>query len=134
MTLAAVVAALPAVQALGASVTPGMIPGPALMAVLVAAIVAVGLAGLHPMIGVSLVVPVLAAGPFGISPAVLVATAVFGWGLNGAISPWALPIAAASAHFRVPLRDIVTGRTLLFVLLHALTGLLLLLAANALLR
>jgi hypothetical protein len=132
MTLAGVVSSLPAVQALGASVTPGLISGPALMAALVVTIVVAGLAGLHPMISVGLLVPVLAAGAFGLCPAVLAATAVFGWGLNGCLSPWALPVAAAAAHFRVPLRGLINRRTLLFVATYALAGLAFLSAVNVL--
>jgi hypothetical protein len=132
MTLAGVVSSLPAVQALGGSVTPGLIAGPALMAALVATMVVAGLAGLHPMISVGLLVPVLAAGAFGLCPAVLVATAVFGWCLNGCLSPWALPVAAAAAHFGVPLRSIVTRRTLLFVATYGVAGVAFLSVVNAL--
>ena len=64
--LGTVVAALPAVHALGASVTPGMISGVALMAALVFVLVGLGQAGLHPMIGNGILLPVIAAGPFGI--------------------------------------------------------------------
>ena len=130
MCLAAVVAALPAVQALATSVTPGVIPWPLLMGGLVVALVAVGMLGLHPMIGVGILVPVLASAPFGICPSVLVATAVFAWGLNGALSPWALPLAAASAHFGVPVRELVTRGSVFFVLAYFIAGLSFLAAAN----
>ena len=131
-TLAVVMAAVPAVQALGASVTPGLLPAPLLMAAMVLAMTVVGLAGMHPMIVVGLIVPVLASGGFGLCAPVIVATAVFAWGLNGALSPWALPLAAASAHFGVPVRGLVSRRTFAYVSLHAIAGIAFLAGVNAL--
>jgi hypothetical protein len=129
--LGTVVAALPAVQELGASVTPGMISGIALMAALVFALVALGLAGLHPMIGVGILLPVLASGAFGIYPAVLVATGVFAWGLSASISMWTLPVVAASTNFGVPVRELLSRRSLLYGFLYAMAGILYLGAVNA---
>ena len=131
--LAATVSALPAVQSLGSSVTPGMISGVALMASVVFTLVGLGLAGLHPMIGVGILLLVLAAGEFGIHPAVLVATAVFSWGLSGSISMWTLPVVSASIHFGVPVRELFTRRSLAYGLLYAIGGILYLGAVNAVL-
>ena len=129
--LAVTVSALPAVQAFGASVTPGMISGVALMAAFIFTLVGFGLAGLHPMIGIGILLPVLASGSFGIHPAVLVATAVFSWGLSASISMWTLPLVSASINFGVPVRELVTRRSLLFGLLYAIAGILYLGAVNA---
>lgn len=130
--LAATVSALPAVQALGASVTPGAIAGPALLATAVLVLVSLGLTGLHPMIGIGILLPVLAAGAFGIHPAILVATAVFSWGLSASISMWTLPLVSASLNFGVPVRELFTRRSLLFGLAYAIAGILYLGAVNAL--
>ncbi|HXZ50089.1 MAG TPA: hypothetical protein VEG27_13795 [Usitatibacter sp.] len=129
--LAAVVAALPSAHAFGAAVTPGLVSGFALIVALVFVLVALGQAGLHPMIGAGIVVPVIAAGPFGVCHAVLVETAVFAWGLSASISMWTLPIVAASISFNVPVRSLVSRRNLLFGLLYALAGVLYLGAVNA---
>lgn len=129
--LAAVVSALPAVRAMGASMTPGLISGFPLLAALVFALVALGLAGLHPMIGAGILLPVLASGPFGITPVVLVSGAVFAWALSASISMWTLPVVAASIHFGVPVRELMTRRSLLYGLLYAAAGVLYLGAVNA---
>lgn len=131
--LAVTVSALPAVQSLGSSVTPGMISGVALMASVVFTLVALGLAGLHPMIGIGILLPVLAAGDFGIHPAALVATAVFSWGLSASISMWTLPLVSASIHFGVPVRELLNRRSLAYGLLYAIGGILYLGAVNAVL-
>ncbi len=129
--LATSVSALPLVQALAGTVVPGAVSGAGLIAALVFALLALGLAGLHPMIGVGIVMPVLAAAPFGVRSPVLVASAVFGWGLSAALSVWSLPVVAASLQFSVPVRALVTGRNLLFGVLYAASGVAVLAAANA---
>lgn len=128
--LAAVVSSLPQVQSLGASVTPGMISGVVLMAALVSVLVALGVAGLHPMIGAGILLPVLAAGAFGICDAVLVSTAIFAWGLSASISPWTLPVVAASISFGVPVRAMLSRRSLVFALWYAIAGIVYLGAVN----
>lgn len=129
--LAVVVAALPAAHAVGADLTPGIVSGFALIAALVVVLVTLGLAGLHPMIGVGILLPVLAAGPFGICHTVLVETAVFAWGLSASISMWTLPIVAASLNFEVPVHELMSRRSLAFGAAYALFGILYLGAVNA---
>lgn len=129
--LATVVAASPSARAVGASITPGMISGFALIAALVFVLYLCGLAGLHPMIGVGIVLPVIAGGPFGVSHAVLVSTGIFAWGLSASISMWSLPIVAASLSFHVPVRALVTRRDFLFGVAYGLAGTIYLGAVNA---
>jgi hypothetical protein len=129
--LGAAIASLPAVREIGASVTPEVISGPVLLAVMVFVLLVLGQAGLHPMIGSSLVVPVIAAGGFGVCAVVVVTAGVFAWALNASISIWTLPVAVAASIFGVEARQMVSRRTLLFALAHALAGLLYLFAANA---
>lgn len=132
--LGSVIASLPSVQQLGASVTPDMISGPALLAALVAAMLLLGQVGLHPMISSSVLVPVICVGNFGICPVVAVATAVFAWGVNATISIWTIPMAMAASTFGVPVARLVSRWTMLFALVYAAAAVALLSALNATLR
>jgi len=129
--LGAAVASLPAVRELGASMTPDAISGPALLAALVVVLLVLGQAGLHPMIGSSIVIPVLASGGFGICSAVIVAAGVFAWALNASVSIWTLPVAVAASTFGIAPRQMISRRTLQFTALYAMAGLLYLAAVNA---
>jgi hypothetical protein len=131
--LGAAIAALPFVRALGSSMTPDMISGPALLAALVVVLLVLGQAGLHPMIGSSIVVPVVAAGGFGLCGVVIVSAGVFAWALNASVSIWTLPVAVAASSFGVPAAQMLSRRTLQFAALHALAGIAFLWAANAVL-
>ncbi len=129
--LATVVAASPYARAIGASIDPAMISGFALLAALIFVLYLFGLAGLHPMIGAGIVLPVIASGSFGVSHAVLASAAVFAWGLSASISMWSLPIVAAALSFSVPVRSLVTRRDLLFGVAYGIAGALYLGAVNA---
>jgi hypothetical protein len=131
--LGAAIASLPVVRELGASMTPDMISGPALLAALVLVLLVLGQAGLHPMIGSSIVIPVVAAGGFGICGVALVAAGVFAWALNASISIWTLPVAVAASTFGVAARQMLSRRTLQFAALHALVGIIYLGATNKIL-
>lgn len=132
--LGAAVAALPAVQRLGAGVTPDMISGPLLIGALVALLVAVGQLGLHPMIGVSLAIPVVATGDFGVAGVALVCSAAFAWGLTASVSIWTLPVAVAAGAFGVPAAQMLSRRALAFLLVYMAAGIGYLSAMNAVLR
>lgn len=116
--LGTVIGSLREVSAMAASITPGFLSGVPLIAALVLVVVAGGVLGLHPMIAATVLLPILAGGAFGVSPAVLVATVVFAWGLNASISIWSLPLAAASSVFQVPLRGLCTGPALRFAAVY----------------
>lgn len=131
--LGAAVASLPAVQSLGTAMTPELISGPALLAALVIVLLVLGQAGLHPMIGSSIVIPVVAAGSFGVCGVAVVSAGVFAWALNASVSIWTLPVAVAASAFGVPARRMLTARTLRFAALHALAGIAFLGIANAIL-
>ena len=132
--LGAAIAALPAVQALGREVTPAMASGPVLLGGLVLVLLALGQLGLHPMIGASLVIPVVAGGDFGLCAVVLVSAGVFAWALNASVSIWTLPVAVASSAFSVNATRMMSRATWKYLALHAAGGILYLAAANALLR
>lgn len=123
MLLGAVVAALPPVVALAASMSPSALTGVPLVVAMVVVLVALGQLGLHPMIGVSIFVPVFASGAFGISPPLLVAAAVFSWGLSASVAIWTLPVAVAATSFSVPVARLYTRRALIFMLALGALGL-----------
>lgn len=131
--LGAVIAGLHEVSDVARSVTPAFLTGLPLIAALTLALIGSGLLGLHPMIGASVLLPILDGGGFGVAPAVLVATAVFAWGLSATISIWSLPVAAASSLFQVPLRTLAAGRALTFAALYVAGAVAYLGLANALL-
>ena len=132
--LGASIAALPEVQSLGAGVTPELVSGPALLAGLVFLLLALGQLGLHPMIGASLVLPVVAGGDFGVCAVALVSAGVFAWALNASVSIWTLPVAVAASAFGVQATQMVSRRTWTYLWLHAAGGVAYLAAANSLLQ
>lgn len=132
--LGAAVGALPAVRELGASLTPAMISGPAVIAAIVVILVIVGQMGLHPIVGSSVLVPIVAVGDFGVADVVAVCTAIFAWGLNGTLSIWSLPMAMSASSFGVSVGRMVSGRSLAYVLAFGASGVALLSAINAAIR
>jgi len=122
--LGVVIGSAPRVADLAAGMTPTLISGAPLLAALVVVLVGLGQVGLHPMIGASIVVPIIASGAFGIDPVVLVASAVFSWGLSAAISIFTLPVAVAATTFGVPVRQLYTAATARFAVLMIGAGVL----------
>lgn len=131
MVLGVAVGSLPLVGDLAASVTPGVIAGWPLLATMVALLVGLGQLGLHPMVGASVLVPLISAGAFEISPPVLVAAAVFAWGLSAAVSIWTLPVAVAATTFAVPLSQLWTRRSVAFGVVLGAIGVVYLGVVNA---
>lgn len=124
-------ATLPEVQQAAQILLPGLMSGGWLLTLLVVVLVSMGQLGLHPMIGVSLLVPLVAAGPFGIAPVILVNAGVFAWGLSAAVAIWTLPVAIASTTFAVPVRQLLTRQSALWGVLMGVTGCAYLAAFNA---
>ena len=131
--LGAVIAGLHDVSDAARSMTPAFLTGLPLIAALTLALIGSGLLGLHPMIGATVLLPILDGGGFGVAPVVLVATAVFAWGLSATISIWTLPVAAASSLFQVPLRMLAAGRALTFAAFYVAGAVAYLGVVNALL-
>lgn len=129
--LGAVVSALPAVRELSGAVTPEMISGPAVIGAMVATLVLLGQAGLHPIVSTSVMVPIVMLGDFGVSDTVAACAAVFAWGLNGCVSIWSLPMAMSASAFGVTTGAMITRRGLAFVLALGIGGVALLSAINA---
>lgn len=128
--LGSVVASLPAVQGLGASVTPDLISGPAILAALAALMLVLGQLGVHPMITSSILVPVICIGNFGVCDAIAVATAVFAWAVNATISIWTIPMAVTASTFGLPVGRLVTLRNVAFSMTYAVLGVALLASVN----
>lgn len=101
-------AGLPEVQHAAQTVLPSLVSGGLLITLLVVTLVSLGQLGLHPMIGVSLLVPMVSTGPFGIAPIALVSAGVFAWGLSAALAVWTLPVAVAATTFEVPVSRLLT--------------------------
>ena len=133
MLLGVVVGALPPVVALAEGMSPSALTGAPLLVAMVVILVALGQAGLHPMIGVSIFVPVFASGAFGISPPLLVAAAVFSWGLSASVAIWTLPVAVAATSFDVPVVRLYSGAAIRYLLLVGALGLAYLVAVNTVL-
>jgi hypothetical protein len=82
-------------------------------------LVGLGQVGLHPMIGASILVPLLSAQDFGIHPLIIGAMCVFAWGMSAAVSVWTLPISVSAAVFQVPVTRLVSIRLLKMALLNS---------------
>ena len=127
-------AGLPEVQEWAQHMLPGLVSGGSLLMILVTALVCLGQFGVHPMIGVSLLVPVVAAGSFGISPVILVAAGVFSWGLSASVAVWTLPVAVAATAFDVPVSHLLTRKSAFWAVATGFVGCAYLVVLNALLK
>jgi len=102
-----------------------------LIAAETAMIAGLGFLGVHPMITVTLMIPVLAeAHRQGLADVVVAYIVVFGWVLSSMIAIWQIPVAAAATTFEVPVSRLSMGRNLRFVLLFGICGCLALAALN----
>lgn len=85
------------------------------IALSVAAIAVLGIAGLHPMITASVIVPACIALRLPIADVVLAQVVVLGWALSSTVSAWTLPVVMTAGVFGVPVRRLVFGPNLRFV-------------------
>ncbi|MEK0417427.1 MAG: hypothetical protein RI949_1433 [Pseudomonadota bacterium] len=124
-------ATLPEVQHFAQTLLPSLVSGGMLLTLLVTVLVLLGQVGLHPMIGISLLVPLVASGPFGIAGVILVNAGVLAWGLSAALAIWTLPVAVAATTFEVPVSQLLTRRSAVWGVLVCLSGCCYLVALNA---
>ena len=103
------------------------------IATTVAAIVVLGLLGVHPMLTASVLVPTLLALEWPIHGLVLALVVVFGWSLSSTVAAWTLPLVVSSAAFGVPVRRLVFGANLRFVVAFGAAGCVALSLANRIL-
>ncbi|MDX1541070.1 MAG: hypothetical protein R3349_06665, partial [Geminicoccaceae bacterium] len=110
------------------------LPAPAILAGTFTAMLALSFLGLHPMVSISVLIPLVHGLPGEpVAPLVLMILALAGWSLGTINSPSSLSIVLASTSFRVPLKHLLLGNNLAFVLAQgALTVLLLSLLNRAL--
>jgi len=120
MLLSASVGSLPFLRELVASVEPALINPELFILLTVLTLVGLGQIGIHPMIGASILVPLLSAQDFGIHPLIIGAMCVFAWGMSAAVSVWTLPISVSAAVFQVPVTQLVSIRLLSMALLHSI--------------
>ena len=104
-----------------------------LIAAEVALIAGLGFAGLHPMITVTLLVPLLAEVHRQFADLVVAYIVVFAWRLSSLSAIWTLPVASAATNFDVPVRRLAFGRNLRFALAFGICGCLALAAINGVL-
>lgn len=118
IVLGTVISAMPFIAALNLGGMPSFLSGPLLIAGVIALQVALGMIGLHPMIGASVLAPIMAGGAFGVSDLVVVNTFVVAWSLSATIAVWTLPVAVAATIFRVPVVALGRGANLRFAAIY----------------
>jgi hypothetical protein len=99
----------------------------------VAVITALGMLGLHPMVSASVIVPGYVAIGLPVADLVLSHIVVLAWSLSAMVAAWTLPLVVTSAAFDVPVRRLVFGANLRFVVIYGFAAVCLLVGLNALL-
>jgi hypothetical protein len=118
IVLGSAISSMPFIATLNLGAMPALLSGPLLIGGLIALVVLLGIAGLHPMIGASVLAPIMAGGAFGVSDVVLVNTFVFAWGLSATVAVWTLPVAAAATIFKVPVTALGRGANVRFAAIY----------------
>jgi hypothetical protein len=96
----------------------------------VGVIVGAGLAGIHPMITATLMIPVMVEAHRILADLVVAYIVVFGWALSSFMAIWTLPVVSAASTFDVPVRSLALGRNPRFVLAFGICGCAFLALAN----
>lgn len=96
----------------------------------VALVVAAGFAGVHPMISVTLMIPILVEAHRQLADVVVAYVVVLAWLLSSLVAIWTLPVASAATSFDVPVRRLALGRNLRFMLVFGVCGCFALAALN----
>jgi hypothetical protein len=82
----------------------------------VATIVVLGAIGVHPMITASMLIPATMLLEAPIAAPILAHIVVLAWSLNSTTSAWTLPVVVTSTVFGIPLRALVLGRNIAFII------------------
>jgi hypothetical protein len=116
MVLAGVLAANAEVDRLLGHASDLDLPPAALIGGTLGLIVGASLLGLHPMVAIPVLIPLIASLPrAGVSEPVLLLVAVYGWAIGTLNSISSLSVVLAAASFRVPMERLVLSRNLAFV-------------------
>lgn len=86
----------------------------------VTTIVVLGAIGVHPMITASMLIPSTLLLKAPIAAPVLAQIVVLAWALNSITSAWTLPVVVTSNVFGLPLRSLVLGRNIAFIIVFGL--------------
>ena len=93
-----------------------------------------GVAGLHPLVTAGVVIPVTLSMGMPIAPPVLAHVVILAWSLSGMIAAWTLPVVVTAAAFGMPVRRLVFGANVRFVVVFGLVACGALSMLNAMLR
>jgi hypothetical protein len=95
----------------------GLVEWPGLLILAeVATIVVLGAIGVHPMITASMLIPATMLLEAPIAAPILAQIVVLAWSLNSTTSAWTLPVVVTSSVFGLPLRALVLGRNIAFII------------------
>jgi len=95
----------------------GLVEWPGLLILAeVATIVVLGAIGVHPMITASMLIPATILLEAPIATPILAQIVVLAWALNSTTSAWTLPVVVTSSVFGLPLRTLVLGRNIAFII------------------
>lgn len=83
----------------------------------VTTIVVLGAIGVHPMVTASILIPATLLLEAPIAAPILAHIVVLAWALNSTTSAWTLPVVVTSNVFGLPLRSLVLGRNIFFILI-----------------
>lgn len=94
------------------------------LAILLEVIVIAGLGtlGLHPMVSASVLIPMTIALQIPIASVVLAHIVILAWALSAMVAPWTLPVVVTAAAFEVPVRRLVLGPNVRFVIVFGLVA------------
>jgi hypothetical protein len=96
----------------------GLIEWPSLLILAeVTTIVVLGAIGVHPMITASMLIPATLLVEAPIAAPILAHIVVLAWALNSTTSAWTLPVVVTSNVFGLPLRSLVLGRNIAFIII-----------------
>lgn len=81
-----------------------------------------GVLGLHPLVTASVIAPLTISSGIPIAAPVLAHIVVLGWSLSGMIAAWTLPVVVTAAAFEIPVRQLVFGANVRFVVIFGLAA------------
>lgn len=93
-----------------------------------------GVLGLHPLVTAGVVVPLTLSAGMPIAAPVLAHVVILAWSLSGMIAAWTLPVVVTAAAFDMPVRQLVFGSNVRFVLVFGLAACAALSLLNVILR